>query len=211
MSSASASKSGKTEPKGTESRSDAVLITAVRAGDMRAFRELVERYQRRVYAVAMRYCRNGDDAMDRTQEAFVKAYQNLDRFQGTSGLYTWLYRITTNVCLDFLRREKRHSGHADYDDQRDQISGEASMPTMGSGPGAAPDRAYENLELGEKMKGALETLSPAHRSILILREVDGLSYDEIAEELDIPRGTVMSRLHHARGKMKEVLSGYLEE
>jgi RNA polymerase sigma-70 factor (ECF subfamily) len=211
MSNASASKSEKGASQGAGSRSDATLIAAVRSGDMRAFRELVERYQRRVYAVAMRYCKNGDDAMDRTQEAFVKAYQNLERFQGTSGFYTWLYRITTNVCLDFLRREKRHSGHADYDDQRDQVSGDDSMPTMGSGPGVAPDRAYQNLELGEQMKAALETLSPDHRSILILREVDGLSYDEIAEELDIPRGTVMSRLHHARAKMKEALSGYLEE
>jgi len=211
MSSASASKPEKRGLQSADSPSDATLVASVRAGDMRAFRVLVERYQRRVYAVAMRYCKNGDDAMDRTQEAFVKAHQNLEKFQGTSGFYTWLYRITTNVCLDFLRREKRHKGHADYDDQREKFAGDASVPTMGSGPGEAPDRAYQNLELGEQMKAALETLSPAHRSILILREVDGLSYDEIAAELDIPRGTVMSRLHHARGKMKESLAGYLEE
>lgn len=176
---------------------DKNLVIRAQNGEERAFRLLVERYQRKVYSVAYSMVRHQEDAMDLSQEAFIKAYRNLARFQGSSSFYTWIYRITVNLCIDYLRKSGRVQS-VDYDDRigRDnsEVDGDGSiLPTRLD---ADPSRSLMRKELIEKMQHALETLSENHRAILLLREVEGLSYEEMAEVLGVSKGTVMSRLHY---------------
>ena len=183
------------------------LVARAQEGDRLAFEALVRQYQRRVFRVAMGMLRNEDDALEVAQEAFIKAYQNLSRFKGDSAFYTWLHRITSNLCIDLIRRRRGEA--VEYDDGilRDAIEEEGSdlAPT---GP-IAPPRAVLDRELGEKLQEALDGLSDAHRQIIVLREIDGLSYEEIAETLGIKKGTVMSRLFHARKNVQAHLRAYL--
>lgn len=190
---------------------DKNLVIRAQNGEERAFRLLVERYQRKVYSVAYSMVRHQEDAMDLSQEAFIKAYRNLARFQGSSSFYTWIYRITVNLCIDYLRKSGRVQS-VDYDDRigRDnsEVDGDGSiLPTRLD---ADPSRSLMRKELIEKMQQALETLSENHRSILLLREVEGLSYEEMAEVLGVSKGTVMSRLHHARKNMQAALGQYVK-
>ncbi len=193
-----------------ERHDDRELLERARGGDQSAFRELVERYQQKAYGVAFGFCRNREDALDRVQEAFVKAYRNITRFEGSSSFYTWFYRILVNVCIDFIRKEKKRKGDVGYEDgyEHDDKDG-AFVSTTGSIGNANPVKALANQELGEKIQEAMGKLSESHREILVLREVEGLSYEELSEVLGVPRGTVMSRLHHARGKLKALLAGYV--
>lgn len=190
---------------------DKNLVIRAKNGEERAFRLLVERYQRKVYSVAYSMVRHQEDAMDLSQEAFIKAYRNLARFQGSSSFYTWIYRITVNLCIDYLRKSGRVQS-VDYDDRigrdNNDIDGDGSiLPTRLD---ADPSRSLMRKELIEKMQHALETLSENHRAILLLREVEGLSYEEMAEVLGVSKGTVMSRLHHARKNMQAALGQYVK-
>lgn len=191
---------------------DTTLVERCQQGDQAAFRALVERYQRKVFNLAYGMVRNPDDAMELVQEAFVKAYRNLERFQGSSSFYTWLYRITVNVCIDFIRRTKKTAAPLDYDDRvahHEEVN-QGEFPLVSSMGTETPSRVQGRRELGEQIQRALEGLSEAHREIVLLREVEGLSYSEIAEALDIPKGTVMSRLFHARQNLQRVLRPYVE-
>ncbi|MEN8182567.1 MAG: sigma-70 family RNA polymerase sigma factor [Myxococcota bacterium] len=174
-----------------------------RDGDHEAFRILVERYQGRAHRLALRVLRDEEQARDAVQDAFLKVYRSLGRFEGRSSFYTWLYRLVLNVCLD-LRRRDRSDRHVEWDDSR---SVEPMMGTEGAPGTLEPPQADAALrrELREQMAAAIEALPEAARETLILREVDGLSYAEIAEALQIPKGTVMSRLYYARRKVREVL------
>jgi RNA polymerase sigma-70 factor (ECF subfamily) len=188
---------------------DRELVERIVAGDHKAFRVLVERYQRRVYAVAFGIVRNPDTAMDVTQDAFVKVYKHLPNFKGDSAFYTWMYRIVVNLCIDKKRKAKR-AAEVDYDDTMSHGSDRFSNgPTLASVHIDSPQKELQRQELRKHMGGALETLSEPHREILILREVDGLSYEELSEVLEIPKGTVMSRLFHARKNFQAALQGYL--
>lgn len=190
---------------------DARLVEAARRGDQRAFRALFERYQRKVFSIAYGFVRNPEDAMDLVQEAFVKVHRHLDTFQGNSSFYTWLYRITVNVAIDRIRRE-RNKRSVEYDDGRaHENAAESETPVVSTSTGVSPLRALRQKELAQKIDEASQKLSPAHMEILVLREVDGLSYEELAEVLDIPKGTVMSRLFHARHNLAKHLKDYLEE
>ena len=189
--------------------SDSNLVIRAQNGEHDAFRILVERYQRKVYSVAFSMVRNADDAMDLSQDAFVKAYRNLKGFQGSSSFYTWLYRIVVNLGIDHLRKAGRFQS-VDYDDKiRRKDEGIGDMSILPSRLDANPSKVLMRKELMDKMQSALDTLSPNHRTILILREVEGMSYEEMAEILDISKGTVMSRLHHARKNMQKALEGYV--
>lgn len=189
---------------------DAGLVERARTGDQRAFRELVERYQRKVFSIAFGFVRNKDDAMDLTQEVFVKVHRYLDGYQGNASFYTWLYRISVNVCIDWIRRERKHKG-LDYDDSMShEDAADSDTPVVSSTTGINPAKALGQKELAQKIEEATGKLSPAHAEILVLREVEGLSYEELAELLDIPKGTVMSRLHHARQNLKKHLIDYVE-
>lgn len=191
---------------------DAELVRRCQSGDRAAFQAIVKKYERRVYGIAFGFVRNREDSLDLTQDAFVKVFRNLGSFQGTSSFYTWLYRVATNVCIDHVRRKKRRKEGAEYDDTL--AHSEAAMgdtPLISTTSGISPARAASNKELGQKIKDALATLSEAHREILLLREIEGLSYEELSEVLDIPKGTVMSRLFHARTNLQKALVDYLEE
>lgn len=185
---------------------DAEIVQRAREGDHDAFRILVERYQGRAYRLALRVMRDEEQARDAVQDAFIKAYGSLDRFQGRSGFYTWLYRIVMNQCLDRKRRDK-----SDRELEWNDVTAAraAQTPAAGSfegeGAGAVPDVAAERGELRQALAKAIAELPDDARRTVELREIDGLSYREMAEALGIPKGTVMSRLHYARRKLRESL------
>jgi RNA polymerase sigma-70 factor (ECF subfamily) len=187
---------------------DRKLVRAAQKGDGQAFRELVTKYQRRVYQLALGMMKDPDDAMDISQETFVRVHRYLPSFKGDSSFFTWTYRIAMNLCLDAQRRK----GRAERIDaeEGDEAEIEAAMDPP-SAALAGPQRAALNTELKEKLDEALQSLSGNHRAILLLREVEGLSYEELAKVLGIRKGTVMSRLFHARLKMQKNLREYLGE
>lgn len=194
-------------PRSPDGLSDAEAVRRARAGDADAFRVLVERHQDRAYGLALRILRDPDRARDAVQEAFLKAWASLGRFQGRSAFYTWLYRLVFNQCID-LRRRDRSGRHVEWDDAA-PVSGDALPDSHAEGD---PLRGVHRGELREALAAALESLPDDARRTLVLREIDGLSYAEIAKALDIPKGTVMSRLHHARRRVRAYMveSGALE-
>lgn len=179
------------------------LVTQCRAGDEVAFRQLVQRYQRKVYGVALGMLRDAEDAMDLTQEAFVKVYKHIDRFKGGSSFYTWLYRIVVNLCIDHLRRAGRYRV-VEYDDARvrEPDGQDDIVPTTFD---LHPERVAGRRELQQWVGEALENLSPNHRAVILMREVEGLSYTEMAKVMNCSKGTIMSRLFHARRNMQKAL------
>jgi len=186
--------------------SDFELVRRGRDGDRDALRTLVERYQRRLLGVAVGVLRNPEDAREIVQETFVRAFRNLHGFKGDSSFYTWLYRIAVNLSIDFKRRETKRP-QTEYDET--QSPGDAALAFGGKVTGADPFDAIRNRELGSKIFEAIEGLTPDHRAVIILREIDGLSYEEISESLDCSLGTVMSRLHYARKKLQTRLKELL--
>ncbi len=189
--------------------SDLNLVKRIQNGDKSAFKDLVERYQSKLFSIAFGMVRQREDAMDLVQEAFLKAYRNLDRFEGSAAFYTWLYRITVNVCIDHIRKVKKRY-EVDFDEQRpidSSIAGENTLQP--STLDINPDHNLRRKELLEQIDKALEMLSPNHRQAIILREIHGLSYDEIANVLEVSKGTVMSRLHHARKNLQSQLMSYV--
>jgi RNA polymerase sigma-70 factor (ECF subfamily) len=182
---------------------DERLARFAATGHHAAFRELVERYQHKVYAVALGMLRDPDDARDVCQEAFLKAYRGLGGFNGESRFFTWLYRIVVNLCLDHLRARRLDS--VEFDEMRLAEEGdEAGWMSMRQ-LSFDPAHALANKELRQSIEQAFEQLSIAHRTVLTLREVNGLSYAEIAKVLGWEMGTVMSRLFHARKRMQSML------
>ena len=167
---------------------------------MRAFELLVEKYKERAYRLAARVVHDSEEALDVAQEAFVRAYQSLPRFQGQSAFYTWLFRIVMNLALD--RRRQRAARQRAFGSE--QVSPEEWERTAADG---APDpvEAAASAERREKITRALNALQERHRAIIILSDIEGLSYREIADVLRCPVGTVMSRLHNARKRLRAVL------
>jgi RNA polymerase sigma-70 factor (ECF subfamily) len=191
---------------------DLTLVQRVRTGDQRAFKLLVERYQRKVYAVAVGMLKDREEARDVAQEAFVKVYKYLDHFKGDASFYTWLYRITVNICIDVLRRKGSAKGddHVEFDESVKFDTSEANIGALGTRLGTNPQKSALRRELADRITAAIQQIPEAHRQILLLREVEGMSYEELARTLNIPKGTVMSRLFHARLKMQKILGEYLE-
>jgi RNA polymerase sigma-70 factor (ECF subfamily) len=190
---------------------DLTLVKRVRSGDQRAFKLLVERYQRKVYAVALGMLKDKEEAMDVSQEAFVKVYKYLDHFKGDSSFYTWLYRITVNICIDVMRRKGSSGGDMEaFDESVAMDLEDARIGALGSRLGTNPQKSALRRELADKIQEALAAVPEKHRAILLLREIEGMSYEDLARTLDIPKGTVMSRLFHARAKVQKILSEYLE-
>ncbi|MGC9395502.1 MAG: RNA polymerase sigma factor [Anaerolineae bacterium] len=170
-------------------------VALAQQGDRQAFGELVYHYREGVINVVYRMCGDANLAEDAAQEAFIRAWQHLPRYQPRSSFRNWLYRIALNVALDVLRRE------------RETVDVE-NIPLIAAS--LSPEAAIERSERAAYVQQAVLGLSPASRAALILREYEGLSYKEIAEMLEIPVGTVMSRLNYARTQLRETLRGYLE-
>lgn len=189
---------------------DLELVDRIQAQDREAFKELVEKYQRKVYSICYGMLKDSESSMDVSQEVFIKVYRYIDKFNRDSSFYTWLYRITVNMCIDHIRKNSRVQ-KVEYDDRiAHEGDSEGEDYITPSRLGINPDKVYGRKELRQKMLEALETLTEKHRTILILREVEGLSYEELAEVLDISKGTVMSRLYHARRYFQEALKDYLQ-
>ncbi|WP_242344755.1 sigma-70 family RNA polymerase sigma factor [Anaeromyxobacter terrae] len=188
---------------------DLALVTKAQAGDPAAFRALVVRYQRKVYAVALGIVKDSDLAWDVAQEAFVRVHGHLGAFEGKSSFSTWLFRIATHLSIDAVRRE-RVSQKEDVDEVRESDLTGGGEGILATTLGDDPAENLLRREMAEKIQDALQTLPEKHRTILVLREVEGLSYEELAERLGIHKGTVMSRLFHARKKMQAALRGYAE-
>jgi len=186
---------------------DLALVASARAGDSQAFRKLVVRYQRKVYAVALGIVKDPDLAWDVSQEAFVRVHQHLGELEGERAFSSWLFRIATHLGIDAVRKE-RTSSKDDLDEVREASLEGGGEGILATGLGNDPAESLLRRELGEKIGEALDRLPEKHRTILVLREVEGLSYEELAERLGIHKGTVMSRLFHARRKMQALLRGY---
>src|SRR5512144_3168632 len=183
------------------------LLERARSGESEAFRTLVVRHQRKVYAVALGIVKDRDLAWDVSQDAFVRVHQNLATFKGDSSFSTWLLRITTHLAIDATRRE-RASAKDELDEVREsdlEGGGEGILATQ---LGTNPHENAVRKEMLGKIQEALAQLPEKHRTILVLRELEGLSYEELSERLGIQKGTVMSRLFHARKKMQAALRSY---
>lgn len=180
---------------------DKQIIEQVLAGDNDAFGALVERYQNRVYNLALRMCGNRDDAFDLSQEAFFRAWRSLEGFQFESAFSTWLFRLTANVCLDWLRARKRRPtvSLTTVDDEEETV--ELELPDPAKGPEALLLAAEDRAALTR----AMNQLAPEYRQILTMRAINDLSYTEIAEILQIKEGTVKSRLSRARLALRNKL------
>ena len=184
------------------SAEDQALVRAAQRGDMAAFEELVARHRDKLYARAYSMMRNEEEAIDLSQEAWVKGWQRLAQFQGESSFGTWMTRIVINLCLDQLRKQKRQ--RAESIEEMDEASGgvERQMPILTVNPTAGLERA----ELRQRIDRALGQLSYEHRTVLILHEFEELEYKEIAKVMGCSIGTVMSRLFYARRKMAALLA-----
>lgn len=175
------------------------LVLAARRGDDAAFEELVRAYEKKVYHLSLRMCGDPDDALEIAQEAFLSAWRGLKFFRGDSSFSTWLYRLTSNAAIDYLRRKRRQGeGSVSLNDEDAFVE----PPD----PGPSPQRHAENQELREALSLGLRALSAEHRQVLLLRELQGLSYEEIAGALELDLGTVKSRIARARDKLRKYLT-----
>jgi RNA polymerase sigma-70 factor (ECF subfamily) len=181
---------------------DVQLIDLTLGGDSSAFGRLVGKYQDRLYAAMVHVTASRTDAEDVVQDAFVRAYVKLDTFQRTSGFYTWLYRIAFNLAIS---RKRRHKPHASVEQSREIAGNEPISPVE------SVSTELERAEEAKQVREAMSKLSEEHRAILVLREMEGCDYESIAEILDLPVGTVRSRIHRARAQLKTILEVDLQD
>jgi len=189
-----------------ETQDDRDLVERARRGDREAFGALVRRYQDRAFNLAYQMLRNREEALDVAQEAFARAYASLPTFKGESSFTTWLHRIVVNLGIDSLRRTQR-SGTTTYDDTRaTPEEGEGDLPAVDD-----PAAALEMKQVRDLLARGIARLPAAQRAVLLLREVEGLSYEEISRLVGCNLGTVMSRLFYARRRLRQVLKAHLAD
>lgn len=184
---------------------DEELVEQVRNGEASAFRTLVERHYQKVFGVAMGMVRNRDDALDLTQEAFLHVHRSIKGFRSSAKFSTWVYRIVTNLCLDHFRRAGRSPQTVELPPMLEGDAPPVDWPDLAAEP---PDDAVHRSEVRRALEEAFAQLSAPHRAVMILREVEGLSYEEIAETMGCSLGTVMSRLHYARKRLQVLLASH---
>ena len=191
---------------------DAVLIEQYRNGDSAAMEQLVLKYQNRIYNVILKICADPDDAAELTQETFVKVIENLDKFEGRSGFYTWTFRIAVNLTLNYCQRNSKlafRSLDAEQQQQDDSNVSQVLKDFLSDDSSPDPAAEVQNKEMHRIAARTLMGLDEAHRAVIVLRDIEGMSYARIAEVLDIELGTVRSRLSRARSKMRDILEAIL--
>jgi RNA polymerase sigma-70 factor (ECF subfamily) len=197
------------EARRREADEDRELIQRAQGGDQAAFRSLVERHQRRAYAIAMGLVRDENDARELVQDAFLRVYKGLGAFQGGSSFFTWLYRIVTNLAIDLMRKPGRRDAEL-VDSQT--IDEDTEFPLISRIDGSDPMDVMRRQEIAARIQAALDALPPYHRGVILMREVEGMSYEEMAQAMGVSKGTIMSRLFHARQKLQRALADcYAEE
>ncbi len=184
---------------------DAVLVRQCQKGDLTAFEPLVVKYQDRIYNLCWRLCGDRQAAEDLTQEAFLKAFESLGTFRGSSSFFTWLYRIATNLALSYRRSERRHMSLGTGVEWNDIPSQAARLHRAVQDADDQPDLAVQRDEVRRIVWQAIQQLDDDHRAVVVLRDMEGLDYGEIAEVLHVPAGTIKSRLHRARMAIREKL------
>lgn len=178
------------------------LVEDAVRGDARAFEILMETHESRMYAVALRMCQNREDAQDCLQDAMIRIYKALPTFKGESSFSTWAYRITMNTCLDDLRKKKNRAA-----------SSLDALLDLGWSPADeenTPERKYSRMEMSREINRAIQSLPEDMRAAIVLRDIHGFSYEEIASMLSINIGTIKSRISRGREKLREILTGCAE-
>lgn len=186
---------------------DTYLVREAQAGAREAYCELVRRYQDRIYTVISGMVADREDALDLTQETFVKAYVGLSRFRQEAGFYTWLYRIATHLCIDYSRRRQRRQEPLPLDQY---LLRDPSAEPEDRSPAANPERAAMNHHLRAAIRTALRRLSEPFRTAVILHDVEGLSQEEVAKIMGCPRGTAKSRIQRGRYQLRDLLRPYVQ-
>lgn len=186
---------------------DLALVARVQAGEMAAFDALTRKYRERIYSIVYNITSNREDASDLTQDAFVKAFTSISRFKGKSSFFTWLYRIAVNCALTHIKKN-RFRRFFSFDNIDEEMAPTEIVENLSQkDPGG--DRTSQLSELQEKLNEALQKLSPKHRTVVILFEIEGLSHQEIAEIMHTSEGTVRSRLHYAKAQLQADLQSYI--
>jgi RNA polymerase sigma-70 factor (ECF subfamily) len=180
------------------------LVKRCQDGDSEAFDELVVRYRTRVFGMIYNMVHSEQDAWDLAQDSFVKAWKSIKRFRGQSSFYTWIYRIVMNVTIDWLRKKQIKAGGAEFDDSIQLKEVDPASKTLPK-PDALPSQTMQQKEIRSEIDKAIAQLSPEHRAVILMKEIDGMQYHEIAETLGCSIGTVMSRLFYARKKLQNLL------
>lgn len=179
---------------------DEKLVKKVKNGDADAFEQIIIKYEKKIFGLIYNMLRNENEIEDVAQEVFIKVYKNLDKFNGDSSLYTWIYKIATNLCLDQIKKRKE----VIYIDEKLQLDdGEVEIQIPSDEK--LQDEIYEQKELKQKLESCIDKLPEKQKVMIVLRDIKGLSYDEIAEILDLKLGTVKSQINRARLKLKELL------
>ncbi len=191
------------------SSEEKILLGRAIKGDVESFEKLIERYQSKAYNIALRMLGNEEDAKDVIQDSFIKIYRSLRKFRGDSSFYTWIYRIVTNTCYDFLKKKNKWDNNTmsltnyqntltgEIEDIKDELH--------------RPDIILDNKENSAQIIDCLHKLSYDHKTVIILRDIQGFSYDEIAQILNCSEGTVKSRINRARSKLKEIVVSTMEQ
>ena len=185
------------------------LVKRCQAGETEAFDELVTRYRTRVFGMIYNMVHSEEDAWDLAQDAFVKAWKSIKRFRGRSSFYTWLYRIVMNVAIDWMRKRQVKSGGTEFDEATQLKEIDPASKTAPKAD-ALPYETMERGEIRERIDQAIAQLTPEHRAVILMKEIEEMQYHEIAEALECSIGTVMSRLFYARKKLQNLLRDVYE-
>jgi RNA polymerase sigma-70 factor, ECF subfamily len=185
------------------------LVRQAQAGDTEAFDQLVSRFRTRVFGMIYNMVHNEQDAWDLAQDSFLKAWRSIARFRGQSSFYTWMYRIVMNVTIDALRKKQVKGSGAEFNDEVQLKEIEPASRTVPHGD-ALPHERMEHKEIRGRIDAAIAQLSPEHRAVILMKEIEDMQYHEIAESLGCSIGTVMSRLFYARKKLQNLLRDVYE-
>lgn len=183
------------------SENEKVLLEKAKTGDIEAFELLIEKYQKKVFAIALKMLGNYDDASELAQEALIKVFKSIKNFKEESSFSTWIYRVVTNTCLDELRRRKKRQV-VYIDEEITNEDGELKREIADYS--TAPESIMEKKELRKAVNEAIMSLSEEHRTVIVLRDIQGMSYEEIAKITKCPEGTIKSRINRARLSLKEI-------